>query len=131
MAGSKRILLIEDDTLISEMYARVLTKAGYHVDFACDGPTGIGMATSDKYDLILLDIMMPKMTGMEVLQVLRGSDHKGLGNTKIVILTNLAQPKQSKKALEAQADGYLIKAEVVPSKLLEIVTQLFHTKNAS
>jgi two-component system OmpR family response regulator len=123
MAGSKRILIVEDDQMISDMYARALEKDGYEVDFAIDGPTGIKKANAQPYDLILLDIMMPKMTGIEVLKKLRG-DGKGLSTTKIVILTNLAQPKQSKEALESEADGYLIKADVVPSKLVEIVKQL-------
>jgi DNA-binding response OmpR family regulator len=124
MAGSKSILLIEDDPMISDMYARVLKKDGYQVDFAVNGQTGIEMARKTTYNLILLDIMMPQVTGIDVLHDLRGADGKGLPNTKIVILTNLAQPKQSKEALESQADGYLIKADVVPSKLVEIVKQL-------
>ncbi len=124
MAGSKRILLIEDDQMISDMYARVLKKDGYEVDFALNGQTGIDMAKKGSYNLILLDIMMPQVTGIDVLHELRGPDGKGLSESKIVILTNLAQPKQSKEALESQADGYLIKADVVPSKLVEIVKQL-------
>lgn len=124
MAGSKTILIIEDDRIISDMYARMLIKAGYKVDFAFSGHDGITMAHKEPYNLILLDIMMPRMTGIEVLHELRGDDGQGMPETKIVILTNLAQPKQSKEALAAQADGYLIKADVVPSKLLEIVKQL-------
>src|SRR5438552_4036155 len=124
MAGSKSILLIEDDPMISDMYAHALKKYGYLVDFADSGRSGIIMARKSSYNLILLDIMMPQVTGIDVLHELRGTDGKGLPDTKIVILTNLAQPSQSKEALEAQADGYLIKADVVPSKLAEIVKQL-------
>lgn len=124
MAGSKKILIVEDDQFISEMYARTLTNNGYKVDFALNGREGMARAKKINYDLILLDIMMPEMTGMEVLQNLRGPDGKGLENTKIVILTNLAQDRQSKLALSSQADGYLIKADVVPSKLLAIINQL-------
>jgi CheY-like chemotaxis protein len=106
------------------MYARVLTKNGYDINFALDGPSGIEKAKDGEYQLILLDIMMPGMTGIEVLKDLRGKDGKGLPHTKIVILTNLAQDKSSKEALESSADGYLIKADVVPSKLLKIISQL-------
>jgi two-component system, chemotaxis family, chemotaxis protein CheY len=124
MAGSKKILIVEDDQFISEMYARALRSAGYKVDFALNGREGIQKARKAAYDLVLLDIMMPELTGMEVLQNLRGPDGRGLERTKIVILTNLAQDRQSKAALSAQADGYLIKADVVPSKLLKIINQL-------
>jgi two-component system, chemotaxis family, chemotaxis protein CheY len=124
MAGSKKILIVEDDQFISEMYARALRSAGYKVDFALNGREGIQKARKAAYNLVLLDIMMPELTGMEVLQNLRGPDGRGLERTKIVILTNLAQDRQSKAALSAQADGYLIKADVVPSKLLKIINQL-------
>lgn len=124
MAGSKTILFIEDDRPISEMYARVLTRQGYHVDFAYDGAEGLQKAQAKAYDLILLDIMMPEMTGMEVLAKLRGEDGKGNPDTKIVILTNLAQDKTSQEALKAEADGYIIKADIVPSQLAELIAKL-------
>lgn len=124
MAGSKRILFVEDDKVISEMYARALTRQGYAVDFAYNGTDGLAQAQSGQYDLILLDIMMPGLTGIEVLHELRGKDGKGLAGTKIVILTNLGQDKTSEEALKSQADGYIIKAEVVPSELAELIGKL-------
>jgi CheY-like chemotaxis protein len=123
MAGSK-ILIVEDDQFISDMYSRSLRKAGYEVDYAANGKEGIKKAHQKEYDLILLDIMMPEMTGIEVLQELRGEDGKGLPNTRIVILTNLAQDESSREALKAKADGYLIKADVVPSKLIDVIKKL-------
>jgi CheY-like chemotaxis protein len=124
MAGSKTILFIEDDKPIAEMYARVLEREGYQVEFAYNGNEGLAKARSKHYDLILLDIMMPEKTGIEVLQELRGDDGKGTPDTKIVILTNLAQDKTSQEALKAQADGYIIKADIVPSQLAGIVSKL-------
>ena len=124
MAGSKSILFIEDDKPIAEMYARVLEREGYSVDFAYNGSEGLEKAKAKHYDLILLDIMMPEKTGIEVLQDLRGPDGKGSADTKIVILTNLAQDKTSQEALKAQADGYIIKADIVPSQLSDIVGKL-------
>src|ERR1700749_4449024 len=91
MAGSKTILFIEDDKPIAEMYSRGLEKEGYQVEFAYNGAEGMQKANSKHYDLILLDIMMPEKTGIEVLHELRGEDGKGHPDTKIVILTNLAQ----------------------------------------
>ena len=124
MAGSKTILFVEDDRPISEMYARVLTRHGYRVDFAYDGAEGLQKARAKHFDLILLDIMMPEKTGIEVLEVLRGEDGKGMPDTKIVILTNLAQDKTSQEALRSQADGYIIKADIVPSQLVELIAKL-------
>lgn len=124
MAGSKSILFVEDDKVISEMYARILTREGYKVDFAYNGAEGIQKAQAKQYDLILLDIMMPEKTGIDVLHELRGGDGKGSPDTKILILTNLAQDATSQEALKSQADGYIIKADIVPSRLVEIVGQL-------
>ena len=124
MAGSKTILFIEDDKPIAEMYSRVLEREGYQVEFAYNGAEGLQKAHAKHYDLILLDIMMPEKTGIEVLQDLRGVDGKNNPDIKIVILTNLAQDKTSQEALKAQADGYIIKADIVPSQLAGIVAKL-------
>lgn len=124
MAGSKTILFIEDDKPIAEMYARVLEREGYSVEFAYNGNEGLQKAQGKHFDLILLDIMMPEMSGIEVLKLLRGEDGHGSPDTKIVILTNLAQDKTSQEALKSQADGYIIKADIVPSQLAGIVKKL-------
>ena len=124
MAGSKTILFVEDDKPIAEMYSRVLSREGYQVDFAYNGADGLAKAQQKSYDLILLDIMMPEKTGIEVLNALRGADGSGSPETKIVILTNLAQDKTSQEALKAQADGYIIKADIVPSQLAGIIAKL-------
>ena len=117
MAGPKRILIIEDERNIAEMYGNVLTRHNYQVDYSLDGLDGLGKAGKTDYDLILLDIMMPKMSGIEVLDKLREQG----ATAKVIILTNLAQDEASKNALKAKTDGYVVKAEIVPSQLLEII----------
>lgn len=124
MAGSKTILFIEDDPFVVDMYKHVLEKAGYSVAVAYDGKEGLDKAKAQKYDLLLVDIMIPEMTGIEVLEELRGPDRKGLAGTRVVVLTNLAQDEESRRALEAEADGYLIKADITPSKLIELLNQV-------
>src|SRR5687767_400636 len=124
MAGSKTILFIEDDPFVVDMYSHALQKAGYAVDVAYDGKQGLAKAMSAKYDLLLIDIMIPEMSGIEVLEKLRGPDGKALTNTRVVILTNLAQSEESRRALEAKADGYLIKADITPSKLVSLLGQV-------
>lgn len=125
MAGSRHILFVEDDRAISEMYSRILIKNGYNVDFAYDGAEGLQKAQQHHYDLILLDIMMPEMTGLEVLQRLRGEDGNGAPDTKIIILTNFAQYETSEKAQQEHADGFIVKADVVPSQLIILLEKFF------
>jgi DNA-binding NarL/FixJ family response regulator len=72
----------------------------------------------------MLDIMIPDMTGIDVLRELRGEDGSGLPNTKIIITTNLDQDDATREDLESRADGYLIKADVTPRKLIEIIHQI-------
>jgi len=124
MAGLKTILCIEDDHFISELYSRALRKAGYEVEEVVTGPEGILKAKSGNYDLILLDIMIPDKTGIEVLKELRGANGAGLPATKILITTNLDQDENTRTSLETMADGYLIKADLTPRKLVEIIKQL-------
>jgi DNA-binding response OmpR family regulator len=130
MAGSKTILIIEDDRLISEMYARSLRNAGYAVGVGVTGQDGINLALQQHYDLILLDIMLPEKQGKEVLQELKASNAPTLNDTRIIIMTNFDQDEESRSIMQSQADGYLIKADITPSKLIQIVNALFAEPNA-
>lgn len=124
-AGSaKRILCIEDEHFISELYTRALTKAGYDVKVVIDGPQGLKEAQTDTYDLILLDIMVPNMTGTEILHRLRDKAITPHLRAKIIITTNLEQGEEGRAAIERLADGYLIKAEITPRQLVEFLQQL-------
>lgn len=124
MAGLKTILCIEDDRFISELYARALRRAGYEVDEVITGPKGLEMAKTGKYDLVLLDLMIPDMTGIEVLNEIRGVDGSGMPKTKVVVTTNLDQDEKTRAAIEEKADGYLIKADITPRKLVELIKQI-------
>ncbi len=117
----KTILVIEDDRFIGEMYVRSLRHEGFEVDWLVDGHDGLVSATSKQYDVILLDIMLPEMRGSEILHALRGNGKDKVPNSKIVIMTNFDQDAESKMALEHDVDAYLIKAEITPRRLLEIV----------
>lgn len=117
----KTILLIEDDLFIGEMYSRSLSREGYKVDLIKDGEEGLKAALSKQYDLILLDVMLPEKRGTEILQALRGDEDK-VPNSRIVVLTNFEQDEESKMAMQSKADGYLIKADITPRRLLEIIT---------
>lgn len=116
------VLCVEDEHFISELYSRALTKKGYVVTVVLDGKQALEQAQTNQYDIILLDIMLPTMTGLEVLDILRGPDAPEL-KSKIVIATNLEQSEQNRKAVEQKADGYIVKAEMTPRQLVEFLDQ--------
>mgnify|MGYP006321736751 CR=1 FL=1 len=117
----KKILVVEDDRFIGEMYVRSLKHEGYEVDWVVDGHDGLVAATSKPYDCILLDIMLPEMRGPEILKALRGNGVDKVPNARIVVMTNFDQDSESRMALEHNVDAYLIKAEITPRKLIEII----------
>lgn len=120
----KTILIIEDDRFIGEMYVRSLKKADYDVDWMIDGNDGLIAARNKPYDLILLDVMLPERRGTDILEALRGGSEDLIPNSKVIILTNFEQDDESRIAMERRANGYLIKAEITPSKLLDVIAQL-------
>jgi len=120
----KSILVIEDDTFICEMYVRSLKKAGYDVDWMVDGNDGLIAARNKPYDVILLDVMLPERRGSEILQILRGGAEDLIPATKVIVLTNFDQTEEARLAMERHADGYLIKAEITPKKLISVIQKL-------
>jgi len=125
MAGSRTILIIEDDRFISDMYSRSLQKAGYNVTVAVTGQDGINAGLAHHFDVVLLDIMLPEKRGMEVLAELKSKGGATLEGTRIIVLTNFDQDEESRSVMRSQADGYLIKADITPRKLVEIINSLF------
>ncbi len=120
----KTILIIEDDRFIGEMYVRSLKKAGYEVDWMVDGNDGLVAARNKPYDAILLDIMLPERRGSDILQALRGNGEDLIPNTRVIVLTNFEQDNDSRAAMQQNADAYLIKAEITPRRLLEVLQEL-------
>jgi len=127
--NGKKILCIEDESFISELYARALRRSGYEVNTLISGLDGLKAAQSDEYDIIMLDLMIPGMTGFEVLRQLRSSDKQI--RAKILITTNLDQSEESREELESIADGYLIKAEFTPRQLVNIINDISEGKTPS
>lgn len=117
-----RILCIEDEHFISELYARALTRAGYDVKLVLDGLEGLKEAATDQYDIILLDIMLPNITGVEVLRRLKAQVPDL--HAKLIITTNLEQREETREDIEKMADGYLIKAEITPKQLVQFLQSL-------
>lgn len=123
-AAGRKILCIEDEHFISELYVRALTRAGYDVTVEVDGKRGLELAKTDRFDIILLDLMIPTMTGIEVLRRLRNSAETPRLKAKIVITTNLEQREEIRADIESQADAYLVKAEITPRELVEFLSTI-------
>ncbi len=115
------ILLVEDDPLLNKMYQTKLENEGYTVLKAEDGETGLKMALEQKVDFIILDMMMPRLSGLEVLTRLRQYP-KGK-DLPVVVLTNLAERQKAEQALQLGAKEYLIKANLTPSEIVAKVKQ--------
>ncbi len=121
--AAQRVLCIEDDRFIGEMYVRALNQAGYEVDWVLSGSDGLAAAKSKQYDFMLLDLMLPEKKGNEVINELRGETNL-IPDTKVLILTNFDEDDQVKNALQEKVEAYLIKADITPRKLLEIIKEL-------
>lgn len=119
----KKILLVEDDVILSEMYQDKLKLEGYEVSIAKTGGEGLVAALSTRPDLILLDILLPKMDGMTVMKKLR-NDTWGK-NVPIIILTNLnADGKILKGVVEDHPAYYLMKANSDPAGIVEKIREI-------
>lgn len=121
---NRSILIIEDEHFISELYERALSKAGYLVTTKADGLEALDEAQSNKYDLILLDLMVPNLTGIEILRQLRDPARVPPIRSKIIIITNLEQREDVRADIEKQADGYLVKADLTPHELTEFINNV-------
>lgn len=118
IAPPRKILCIEDEPFIGDLYKHALEKAGYETEVIVDGKTGLEKAKSNDYDIILLDIVIPILMGVDVLHELKKVP--GL-KAKIIIATNLEQDEKTRALIEQEADAYIIKAEITPSQLVEFL----------
>ena len=120
----KTILCVEDDRFIGEMYVRSLQKAGYDVTWVVDGNDGLVAARNQNFDLIILDLMLPEQRGDQILDALRNNNVDLVPNSKSLIMTNFEQDEASRKSVMSRVDGYLIKADITPRNLIEVVKQM-------
>ncbi len=113
----KRILLVEDDDFISDIYITKFTKTGYEVIYAANGQEALEKARSCRPDIILLDLMMPVKNGFETLQELKADPN--LKNIQVIILTNLSQEEDKRAVLSMGAVDYCVKATVSFAEMLK------------
>lgn len=117
----KKILIIDDDLFISDIYSTTFKKAGFEVSTANNGVDGLAKVQSEKPDLVLLDIIMPGENGLEILQKMRADDSGQA--LKILMLTNMRDEETVKKGLDLGANGYLIKATLTPGQVVNEVNR--------
>ena len=118
-----KILVIEDDKGTREIYSSVLKQAGYEVDVAEDGGIGFSKAKEGGYDLVLLDVMLPKMDGIAILGELKKSPPK-TPNKNIYLLTNLSHDPILKEGVGLGAKDYILKTDINPGQLTEKVKKI-------
>lgn len=119
-----KLLIVEDDPFLSKMYSKKFQIAGYQVELAHDGADALAKVSSFSPDLILMDILMPKMNGIEVLEKIK-ADPK-LKKIPVVMLTNLSTTDDAETALKKGAAKYIVKSEVTPSQIVKAVIEVLH-----
>ena len=118
---NKKILVVEDEQYLRDLYVELLQEDGYTVDFAEDGEIGYNKILEQIYDLVLLDLVMPRMPGIALLRKLQEENYSQKQKQKIVVLTNLGQETIIAEAIALGVRGYIIKSDVTPDKILSEV----------
>jgi len=125
----KKVLLIEDDEFIRDLYKRQLDMCDMFTYAFSNGTDGLKSTEENQYDLILLDIMLPGMNGLDVLRSLKATD--ATKNIPVIMVSNLGQDAVVKEGFALGAIGYLIKATFTPDQIVQEITKIFdqHTKS--
>lgn len=119
MDTKKKILLVEDDEALANVYKARLDIEGFETRWVGNGEDALAIAIEFKPDLILLDVMMPKISGFDVLDILRNTPETA--NIHVIMLTALSQPKDKERAENLGVDDYLVKSQVVIGDVIERV----------
>lgn len=122
----KKILIIEDDQFLRDFYQELFTSEGYTVDVAADGVDGEAKIKLGGWSLVLLDIMLPKKDGLNILRDIKANPANG----PIVVLTNLGHDAVINQAFALGASGYLIKSAMNPDEVLTEIDSYLHSSNA-
>jgi CheY-like chemotaxis protein len=113
----QRILLVEDDVFIYKAYSVGLTRAGYDVTVAKDGEEAMDMLKKEKFQLVLLDLILARLDGFEVLKRIKADDM--LKNIPVIVLSNLSQPQDIQRCKQLGAADYFVKADMPLVKIVE------------
>ena len=116
-----KIAIIEDDITISQMYRMKFEADGFDVQLARDGESGVALVKAFKPDLILLDLKMPEMNGVEALKIIRKNDWGK--NIPVIVLTNLGEEEVSKEVRSLRIHSYIVKANLTPRQVVNHVKE--------
>ena len=119
---TKLLLIVEDDPLMQRMYQKIFTFEKYQVETASDGEEGLEKVRTLKPTVVLLDVMMPEMDGLQVLEKIK-SDHD-IKHIPVIMLTNLAGEKDAESALMKGAIKYIVKSEYDPKQIVGMVKEI-------
>jgi len=119
----KKILIVEDDNFVAEVYFSKLMEMGYEAVLAQNGEEGLEALKKNKVDLILLDILMPIMDGMEMLEEVKKVEE--WRNIPVILLTNVGEKESVQKVREMGVNSYLIKSHFTPAEVIEKIEEAF------
>lgn len=122
-----KVLIVEDEKVLNEAYELVLQRNGFEVTPAFNGQEALAKTKDQQFDLILLDLRMPKMDGVEFLKKLKPA--KNAPNTKIIIFSNYDDQNEVDEAIKSGATRYILKAWSSPGELVKIVTETLNHKD--
>ncbi len=117
-----KILLVDDDAFLRDMYAIKFSEAGHTVEAVSTGALCLEKVTEQPFDVVIMDMVMPEMTGVELLQKLQNIPE--VAAVRKIVLSNQGEESDKKAATEAGADGYIVKAESIPSEVVAKVEAL-------
>jgi two-component system phosphate regulon response regulator PhoB/two-component system alkaline phosphatase synthesis response regulator PhoP len=118
----QKILLVEDDGFLASIYAQKLELEGFEVSLAINGEDGLKLAQKDKPSLILLDLLMPKMDGFEMLEKLKADE--AIKQIPVLVLSNLGQKEDVERCIRLGAVGYVIKAHSMPQETVKRIKEI-------
>lgn len=118
----KNILLVEDDPFLIDIYTTKFKEAGFSVKVASDGEEGLRKLNEEKFDLLVLDIVLPQIDGWEILKKIKSTPE--LKDLKVIILSNLGQKEEVEKGIKLGAVKYIIKAHYTPSQVIEEIKKV-------
>lgn len=121
MEPKKKIVFVEDDNALSEVYKSRLESEGFEVEVVGNGEAALSKIVDAKPDLVLLDAMMPKINGFDVLDIIRQTP--ATMNTRVIMLTALSQQKDKDRAAELGVDDYMVKSQVV---IGDVISRIKH-----
>lgn len=119
--NAKRILLVEDDDALASVYRARLEAEGFDVTRVANGEDALAAAVKFRPDLVLLDVMMPKISGFDVLDILRNTPETA--NLRVIMLTALSQDSDKERARQLGVDDYLVKSQVV---IGDVISRIKH-----